>query len=482
MAEPKLIHRGRTAISRTSLSKPLRLALEASVVRAGDSLFDYGCGLGDDVRALESIGITADGWDPTHRPDTKLHTSSVVNLGYVANVIECVQERDAALREAWNLCERVLVVAARLTFDARLTQAEAYEDGCITNLRTFQKLYSQSELREWIDATLEVQSVAVAPGIFFVFRDTQAEQDYLAARYQHRRVAPKVRKSDLLFEEHRSILGSLIDFVTARGRLPIENELSQEGEIRQAFGSIRKAFAVVRRVTGTEQWQSFAEDRRNELRIQFALERFGGRPALGQLPSLIRHDIRGLFSTYKRLCSESDTLLFAAGNIDEVRAAGRKSPIGKITASALYIHVDAVHRLPQLLRVYEGCASTYIGSVEEANIVKLDLLKPKVSYLAYPKFDTDPHPSLASAIVVPLRAPKVWYRDYSASDNPPILHRKETFVADDDPRRIKFERLTKQECRYGLLDDTQHIGTRRGWDEILQRSGFRLKGHRLVKS
>ena len=481
MAETKVIHRGRTAISRTSLSKPLRLALEASVVSAGDSLFDYGCGLGDDVRALKRIGVDAEGWDPTHRPNTERRTSSVVNLGYVANVIECVQERDAALREAWKLCERVLVVAARLTFDARLTQAEAYEDGCITNLRTFQKLYSQSELREWIDVTLEVQSVAVAPGIFFVFRDSQAEQDYLAARYQHRRVAPKVRKSDLLFEEHRRILESLIEFVTARGRLPVENELSQDQAIGQAFGSIRKAFAVVRRVTGAEQWEAFAEDRRDELRIQFALERFGGRPPLGQLPSVIRHDIRGLFSTYKRLCDESDTLLFATGNIDEVRAVARHSPIGKITASALYIHIDALHRLPPLLRVYEGCASTYIGSVEEANIVKLDLLKPKVSYLAYPKFDTDPHPSLASAIVVPLRTPKVWFRDYSDTENPPILHRKETFVADDDPRRIKFERLTKQESRRGLLDETARIGTRRGWELVLEREGYRTRGHRLVR-
>lgn len=58
---------------------------------------------------------------------------------------------------------------------------------------------------------------------------------------------------------------------------------------------------------------------------------------------------------------------------------------------------------------------------------------PKISYLHYPDFDTDPHPALRSSMQADLKGLYVGYRDYSAAANPPILHRKETFLAPDYP-------------------------------------------------
>ena len=45
----------------------------------------------------------------------------------------------------------------------------------------------------------------------------------------------------------------------------------------------------------------------------------------------------------------------------------------------------------------------------------------------------------------------------------------------------KFARLTQQEEKHGLLDDSSAIGTREGWSSRLAERGFALKGHRLVK-
>ena len=45
---------------------------------------------------------------------------------------------------------------------------------------TFQKYYTQDELRAWIDGTLNTRSVAAAPGIFYVFRHQDAAQRLLA--------------------------------------------------------------------------------------------------------------------------------------------------------------------------------------------------------------------------------------------------------------------------------------------------------------
>jgi hypothetical protein len=65
--------------------------------------------------------------------------------------------------------------------------------------------------------------------------------------------------------------------------------------------------------------------------------------------------------------------------------------------------------------------------------------------------------------------------------DPAGVHRKEAFLRPDDPRWPKFDRLTRQEERAGLLDDAATIGTRAGWADRLRERGYTLRGHRLVR-
>jgi DNA phosphorothioation-associated putative methyltransferase len=81
-----------------------------------------------------------------------------------------------------------------------------------------------------------------------------------------------------------------------------------------------------------------------------------------------------------------------------------------------------------------------------------------------------------------LRSRQVEYYDYGESKNPPILHRKETFLAEEHPLRSKFAQFTEQEEKAGLLDETATIGTRDGWARRLAEKGVALKGHRVVKA
>lgn len=93
----------------------------------------------------------------------------------------------------------------------------------------------------------------------------------------------------------------------------------------------------------------------------------------------------------------------------------------------------------------------------------------------------DPHPALVESLVVPLQTFRIKVQRYAGSSNPPILHRKETFVALDYPLRDKFARLTAQEERFGLYERPQAIGTRDGWNQVLKEKGVRLSGHRVVR-
>ena len=111
VVQPSPVHRHKTALPRTSFSKPVRTLLDMRQLLPGSSFFDYGCGMGADVRGLSSLGIIARGWDPVFAPAEEKLPSDIVNLGYVLNVIEDPVERVEALAGAWALAKQLLVVS-----------------------------------------------------------------------------------------------------------------------------------------------------------------------------------------------------------------------------------------------------------------------------------------------------------------------------------------------------------------------------------
>jgi DNA phosphorothioation-associated putative methyltransferase len=173
--------------------------------------------------------------------------------------------------------------------------------------------------------------------------------------------------------------------------------------------------------------------------------------------------------------------LYRAGDASAVDEACQQSQVGKLLPNALYVHRTALESLSPLLRVYEGCARAVIGEIDGANVIKLHRFSGKVSYLVYPHFETDPHPVLCRAVKLAMRSQELSSYEYADSENPPILHRKETFLDPNHPLYSRFSKLTQQEEKHGLLDDAQSIGTKQAWQERLRSQGFALRGHRLLK-
>lgn len=477
------VARHRTAMTRSVLSRPLATALAEGLLAPGGTLFDYGCGKGDDLRHLRTLGYTVDGWDPVHRPQTELKPADVVNLGYVVNVIERRDERAEVLRRAWDLATSTLVVSARMTWDARDLVGRPMGDGLITRTGTFQKFYEQSELAAWIEETLGIQPHAAAPGIFYVFRDPAVAQRFVASKvYTYR---PRVRiDPQAHYEANEGTLAPLMAFMRDHARPPRRDELAgdEHAAIHEALGSLGRAQHLIRQVTDDDYWDQVRIRRRSELLIYVALSRFGRRPRFSQLDRTTAQDIRILFGSYQEACVQADRLLLACGDQALLHVSARSSKIGKQTPSALYIHRSAIAEIPPVLQVYEGCARVLAGTVPSANMIKLSVTEPQVSYLTYPDFDRDPHPTLAFSLTVNLRRMTIDLRDFGRSDNPPLLHRKEEFLGVDHPRREVYAKLTRAEIRAGLYEQPQHIGTLNGWQTTLAAAGFRLWGHRLVRA
>ena len=173
-----------------------------------------------------------------------------------------------------------------------------------------------------------------------------------------------------------------------------------------------------------------------------------------------------------------------AFNWDEARpgfSLSLSSTIEKFLPNALYVHRERSIRLSRCSACTKAADRAYLGEVEGANLIKLHRHSGKVSYLVYPDFETDPHPALLRSIKLSLRMRELDCYDYATSTNPPILHRKETFLPPGHPLVAKFARLTQQEEKHGLLDETATIGTRERWERRLAERGFTIRGHRLVR-
>lgn len=488
ISQPK-IDRHKAALLRTELSKPVRVALEAGLFSSETTFFDYGCGHGGDVERIGDHGYTSSGWDPYYRTYASCQAADIVNLGYVINVIEDPAERRKALLNAWELTQTLLIVAAQVLIEDRIRGVMAYSDGIITRRNTFQKNYSQEELKSYVDQVLGVDAIPVALGIYFVFRDEALAQTFRASRFRSRTTIPRVKASIKQFEQSQEILAPLMEFFTERGRLPIGEELQGYPDLLAKFGTVRRAFQVVVQATDAQEWYAISETRRQDLLVYIALSNFDREDNRGettsslkfrQLASVIQHDIKGLFGNYQQACTAANLMLLSLGNLKAVAERCQASEIGKKSSNSLLVHVSALDSLDPLLRLYEGCASRTIGRPEELTVVKFHTSRPKISYLFYPDFDREPHPRLRTNMQIDLQDLHVYYRDYNPDDNPPVLHQKELLLQSDYPLYKKFAKLSQQEADWGLLDNLGKIRDFQSWQKCLEEHCAELRGHRVV--
>lgn len=167
-------------------------------------------------------------------------------------------------------------------------------------------------------------------------------------------------------------------------------------------------------------------------------------------------------------------------NFETIVDLCKHSNLGKKLPNALYIHLQALPFLHPLLQEYEQLARNIYPHIKEATLVKFNTQEPKISYLFYPQFDLEPHPSIAKSIIVNLQTKNVHKRVYSDYDNPALLHRKETFVTPDYPNYEQFVHLTQVEEQLGLLDNARFIGTKNQWQKLLQDHSLDFTDHFLT--
>jgi hypothetical protein len=150
-------------------------------------------------------------------------------------------------------------------------------------------------------------------------------------------------------------------------------------------------------------------------------------------------------------------------------------------------------RLPTAIYVYWGAGADFGKELNlllttlaarhqlgpEFNVIKFRTDELKISFLSYPDFMEVAHPALRHAVTVDLVTGRARRTDYVNNHNPPILHRKEQFLPENNSHRETFETLTHAEETVGLYEHTATIGFKLNWERLLAEKGVRIEGHTL---
>jgi DNA phosphorothioation-associated putative methyltransferase len=469
------IPRHRTAIRRGTHSRPVSLAQAHGLIATETSFFDYGCGLGEDLSLLKGAGINAQGWDPYYLPGTPICSAECVNLGYVLNVIEDQQEREHTLRTAFGLAEKVLVVSVRV--DQSLNSGIDFSDGLVTNSGSFQKIYTQAEFRQYLQSVLGRKPYMAGLGIAYVFKDETAETAHLA---QLSITPVKRERVDLFARFAADAEGqALLEATRALGRLPLPSEFDDYPALQLRFGPRARIERLVTGLLSPESLAQTKEFKKNDILTYFAMLFLRGMrpPRIRLLPAETQADIKLLWPSYKNAMVEGHAFLFNLAKPELIREACLAAPVGKRLPSDLYLHQSAEDTLPALLRVLLFAARQIVGEVDY-NIVKISMDGRKISFLNYRDFEGNAHPELIHSVRVHLPTASYAIRNYSEWENPPILHRKETFVDALFPDYGTFADLTRQEEELDLLSQPD-IGFKQRWADILAERQLQIINHTI---
>ncbi len=506
------IQRHLTALARSNLSAPVQLLLRNNLLPPGCTFFDYGCGRGDDVAGLTASGYNARGWDPHFAPDRQIVEADVVNLGFVVNVIEDAAERVDAISRAFKLARRVMSVGVMLYGSE--PPGQPFRDGFITSRNTFQKYFTQSELKDLLEHVLHQEAFMTGPGVALVFADKELEQRYSAGRYRTRGMSarllalrvprvhrvkevkervtkesrpPSITRAEAELERIRPELDRVFATALDLGRFPEPEEVENLGAVNSQLGSLSKAVRLVSKHYDRSLLEAAAKTRSDDLRLYLAAQQFSRRPRYRQLEPRLQRDIKAFFGDYRTAQASGLALLLDAAEPTKLLEACQQAAakgLGWLDGNhSLQLHISLVERLPVILRAYVACGLILWDATSEVQLVKIHIGSGKLTFLEFDDFEPSSTPLLRRRIKVNVRTQDYDLFEYGSPEHPkPPLYRKSRYLHEDMPgfaEQLAFDEALEAT---GILADSEFGPSLRELAQALELRRLRIVGKTLARS
>jgi DNA phosphorothioation-associated putative methyltransferase len=503
------IQRHLTALARSALSAPMHLLIRNRLLTSEVTVFDYGCGRGDDISLLTQEGYRAAGWDPHFAPAQPLFEADVVNLGFVINVIEDPVERVEAISKAFALTRGVLAASVMLYPSA--PAGKPYGDGVLTSRQTFQKYFTQGEFKDYLEHILHRPAYMAGPGVAFVFANTEWEQRYSSGRYRTHGVAqrllmarvlkrrepairapkapkpPKPSKAEIRFAEAKPYLDKLWRLTLDLGRWPDPEEALELGELPSTCPTFVSCIKMIEGHYDLELLRLAASTRTDDLQVFFAAQQFEKRQPFHQLEPRLRRDVKSFFGDYRSAQAAGLRLLQESSKTELILAACQRAHedgLGWLDGThSLQLHTDLVERLPVILRAYVTCGLVLWDSEGQIDLVKIHVDSGKLTLLQYEDFDAIPLPLLTRRVKINLRRVDYDVFEYGSPSYPkPPLYYKSRFMHEDQAGYVEQKafddamesaRLVKPEGPEPSLGELSRM---------MDLARYAIKGLRLIRS
>jgi len=497
------IHRHLTALTRTQLSAPMQSLARYGYLDQTRSVFDYGCGKGNDVQLLKDSNINVAGWDPYYSPSAEKKTADIVNLGFVINVIEVPEERHLVLTSAYELASEILVVSAMLE-NANARGGLPFRDGVRTSRNTFQKYFSQGELATYIESVLRTEPVPIAPGIFYAFKTDAAKADFLArksvkrsrprllrakrplnSQKPERRAPASLRK----YENNKDIFEKLWSTWLDFGRKPKPSEIENLNDIRRFLGSYPAALRILETVKNEEGAVALAraeQARKDDLIVQFAELRFFRSAPPRPMPDKLKKDVRHFFGTLANAQKIGEDHLVQVLDKSAILSAcieASEQGLGWLHDDhSLQLHTELMPRLPPVLRIYITCASSLFGDPSSADLVKIHIRSGKLSLMSYDDFFGKAIPKMLVRTKINLRNQRIDVYQYGDEFAPPNLYLKSRYMHEDQENYAEQLRFDEALEQLGVGNFSGFGPPDRDFQNALRDKRWAIEGHSLTRS
>ena len=502
------ISRHKTALVRSVLSAPLQALIRLGLLPLGATFFDYGCGRGSDVRQVSLIGNSASGWDPYFAPNNERKPATVVNLGFVINVIEDPIERAEALVGAYALTDGVLAVSAMLHPGAGVRGTE-FRDGYRTERNTFQKYFSQGELGQYIEATLGETPHPVGPGIFLVFKDQDLEQTFMYRGRRKVRIVQKTRilreprffvpKVKLVRQTHaeklksrydslRDLLDPIADSMVMLGRMPDPSEIPDLSRLLTEFSTYKQVMQFIWSVRSDihKEVNTTAESVKDSLLVMSVRTIALGLKRKTETNHRIALDVKAFFGSSQNLVRQAEQLLAQISDpasVYDACARAAERGLGYLDEEDHYaVSTELLNQLPALVRAYLICGSLIVGEPELFDLVKVHVRTGKLSLMTYDDFQHSAVPRLQLRVKVSLKTQSTDYFYYGEKYQPTPLFWKSRFIGEGSSTYEAQIAVESQLDSMKLLPEVGTALSTEDFDSALARRRYELRGLTLVRS
>jgi DNA phosphorothioation-associated putative methyltransferase len=375
-------------------------------------------------------------------------------------------------------------------------KGQTFNDGVITQRNTFQKYFTQTELKEFITDSLETEAIPVAPAIFFIFKDSDAEQRFLLNRQRSQRnilrlsqrpaLQPKLSRHEKKYLTVKHLLEPLWQQTLALGRLPEKTEITQLVELTQSFGTVSKALHFMLEHQDESLLEQARLSRINDLLTYFALQTFSKRQSYKHLDATLQKDIKAFFGDYKNAIATAEAVLFQIGKAELIASACQQASeqgLGYLNEEqALQLHTSVIEQLPTLLRIYIACATLLYGDLEQTDVIKIHSQSGKLSLMRYDDFEYQPLPRLLERVKINLRAQTFDLYQYGETYQPTYLYLKSRIINEEFPNYAEQLLFDEQLLALNLFDLTGYGLKPDEFHQILNQARWQIDGFRLIRS